>query len=278
MAEVYAAGTMATSPAPDPHKARRRQIRQVWQRCVREEKLILAASHAQLLEEFKDSLTFGQLPLSPETYSWSDERMAQNYRYLLKMLRQAGSRDDKMKLPAMWLRQEGIMQPSEFLPVKLRKELIRSTLKAMDWFGWNLSDISASEWKYAAVSRAWKPYFELMQDEYKHRDPSDTRYESKILRDWGFRATAVNAALASGAGLATPREAACRFAAHRIRGVDEDTVLAAYSKVYPEAETYERRRKIEAAKAKKKEEEKLKEEAKRAGEQAASPQKPPSTS
>jgi len=82
-----------------------------------------------LRDEFMDILTFGPL-LSSNSDSSSDRLIADNYRQLVRMLRNAVSLEDKLRLLAMWLRQEGILQPREFLPKKIRRTLIKSSLGA----------------------------------------------------------------------------------------------------------------------------------------------------
>jgi hypothetical protein len=244
---------MGTRPTPDQQQARWQQIQRVWNHCAEEEKRVLTADHRALLEEFKDSLTFGPLPLSPDTRSWSDERMAHNYRELVKVLRNAGSQDDKLRLLAMWLRQEGILQPREFLPNKLRKEIVKSTLKAL---GYRLPNIRPSELKWALMAEAWMRYFDLMQVEHRRalegQRLSNRQHEWDVLIAMGFDETAVNAALGHSGGLSTLREAACRFAAERLtaRGpeVGEDSVLVAFTKMYPSPQRRARRREREAAK------------------------------
>ena len=291
--EDYAASLMARSLSPDPQPARRQQIQKTWERCVIEEKRVLAADHKQLLEEFEDNLTFGPLPLFSGRDNCSDQRMADNYRQLLKMLRAAVSSDDKLRLLAMWLRQTGIAQPREFLPKEVRKRLIEQTLREDDTRDkpdplipmtderrlYLPSVEHPAEFMYAQVAEAWKPYFELMHVElqrtWNDRRRSDTRNKERMLVDLGFDATAVDAGLGSSGGLRTPREGACRFAAGRL-DLDEDTVLVAYSGIYPGPATRPRRRKREAAKRKREKEQK--QAAKRAAEQAIRPQKSPSSS
>jgi hypothetical protein len=156
----------------------------------------------------------------------------------------------------MWLRQEDILQPRDLLTDQTRRRLIEEVVREDDAredakpARLYLPRVKASEFKYALVAEAWRPYFDLMHDEHKRawegRQPSDTRSESQILTDLGFDSTAVNAAVASSGGLIASREAACRFAAGSL-GVDEDTVQVAHSKVYPSPGTRVSRREREAA-------------------------------
>ena len=122
----YAQKFMTTESA---HASPLPEVTRCWDRCRSEEERILKTDLQVLRDEFMDILTFGPL-LSSNSDSSSDRLIADNYRQLVRMLRNAVSLEDKLRLLAMWLRQEGILQPREFLPKKIRRTLIKSSLGA----------------------------------------------------------------------------------------------------------------------------------------------------
>ena len=223
-----------------------RRVQRLWRTCRDDEKRAKEVDHRRLLEEFYDNMTFGPLlPFSDRDAS-SNVAMAQNYRELVKLLRQATSLEQKLRILAMWLRQERILEPTDFLSKRIRQGLVESTLKSL---GMDPGVVKRSEFKYALVAEAWKPYFQLMHVENERAErehPSSGRHKSQVLIGLGFARTAVNAALGSWEGLSSAREAACRFAAVRL-GVGEETILVAHWKVYPSPDASARRRARRAA-------------------------------
>jgi hypothetical protein len=243
---------MTTETAHDSPSS---EVTRCWDRCRSEEERILKTDLQVLQDKFKDSLTFGPL-LSSDSNSSSDRLMADNYRQLVRMLRNADSLEEKLRLLAMWLRQERILQPREFLSKKIRKTIIESTLRAFEkpkrkkHSGPEHAEITApvpssktmpkpkrlaarpSELRYALAAEAWKPYFEMMHSEYERLPIRRQTKPVDRLTQFGFQSTAVNAALGATKILRSPIQAACRFAASHLK-VDEDTVLAAHSKLYP---------------------------------------------
>jgi hypothetical protein len=189
-----------------------------------------------LQDEFKDSLAFGPI-LSSDSSSGSDHLIGADYRKFVGTLRNADSLESKLRLLAMWLRQERILQPREFLPKKIRKSLIESTLSAFEKPKRRVLTVKASELMYALVAEAWKPYFQLMHAKYKGLTSQQQSDPERGLTQLGFDATAVQSALGLTKTLTSPTlrsatEAACRFAAGHLT-VGDDTVLVAHSKVYP---------------------------------------------
>jgi hypothetical protein len=208
------------------------QVKRCWDSCICDEQKILETDHRRLLDEFEDGLVFG--PLSPPVSATSSEQVvAHNYRQLVRTLRNAASREEKLRLLAMWLRQEGILQPTEFLSKEVKKKLVRATLRVFARAGSAQNRLTPrpSDLLYARVAEAWKPYFELMHHE--SRPPHGPHSVREKLAKLGFDSNAIAASLsASPSRLRAARESACRFAAVRL-GVGEDTVVASHSRVYP---------------------------------------------
>lgn len=223
------------------------EVQRCWERCQSEEKRVLGTDLKALRDEFRDNLVFGPL-LSSDSNATSDQLLADNYRQLVRLLRNADSLEAKLRLLAMWLRQERILQPREFLSKQSRKRLVESILSAFDEPKRKAPGPKAkskvrrltarpSELRYALVGEAWKPYFELMHAEYEGLATRRRTEPERRLTQLGFDASAVEIALGSTKALtsptlSSPTEAACRFAASHLR-VEGDTVLVAHSKIYP---------------------------------------------
>jgi hypothetical protein len=204
---------------------------ELWNRCLEEEKRIRAMDLAVLQGEFEDDLAFGPLLVEPRNINAGPHRVvADNYRHLLKMLREALTPEEKWRILAMWLRQEGICQPREFLPKKVRKKLVAETRGILEAKGRKLS-VKPAELLYALTAGAWKPYFERMCAAYASL-PKQRRGVSEALIKLGFDQQAVDAALQATGGLTTADKAACLFAADHLK-VDENSVLVAQSKLFP---------------------------------------------
>jgi hypothetical protein len=222
----------STDSSPSP------EVQRCWEKCHSEEERILKTDLRALRGEFEDSLVFGPI-LPPDTNTSSDQLLANNYRQLVRMLRNADSPETKSRLLAMWLRQERILQPREFLPKKIRKTLVESTLRAFDTPKRKVKRLAAkpAELLYALIAEVWKPYFELMHAQYESLATGHRVEPEQRLTRLGFNASAVEIALGltktlTSPILSSPTEAACRFAASHLN-VADDTVLAAHSKVYP---------------------------------------------
>jgi hypothetical protein len=222
-------GLTPNSPPPT-------DVQRGWDRCRLEEERILGTDLNALQDEFKDSLTFGPI-LSSDSSSGSDHLIGADYRQFVRTLRNADSLESKLRLLAMWLRQERILQPREFLPKKIRKSLIESTLGAFEKPKRRVLAVKPSELLYALVAEAWKPYFQLMHAKYKGLTSRQQSDPERGLAQLGFDATAVQSVLGLTKTLTSPTlrsatEAACRFAAGHLN-VGDDTVLVAHAKVYP---------------------------------------------
>jgi hypothetical protein len=116
---------------PLPVAPSRDLINEIWERCARDEGRIDASTLRNLQEEFQDGPAFGPLVVGQDNVGASIQVLADNYRKLVKMLRNAGSIGRKLQLLAMWLRQEGILTPREFLPRAFRKKCIKDVLNAL---------------------------------------------------------------------------------------------------------------------------------------------------
>ena len=100
---------------------------QLYDRCRAQERELETKT---LRDEFEDPFVFGPLLGGNVAIGVSDKVVAYNYRLLVKMLRDEASADQKWRLLAMWLRDENIWQPREFLPKAIRKRLIAATFAA----------------------------------------------------------------------------------------------------------------------------------------------------
>jgi len=216
-------------------------IERAWTRSVQNETQILSTDLTVLRDQFEDELAFG--PLLPGTIATvnSNQIIADMYRQLIRTLRNTTSTEQKWKLLAMWLKQEDIWQPKDFLPKVIRKRLLGATLGAFETIKkrsrktpkqkTNRLIAKPAEILYALVAEAWKPYFELMHVAYNRLTAAEKSAPLGALAELGFAKEAVSAALLSMKGLRAPTDTACRFAATRL-DVGEDSVLAAHSKIY----------------------------------------------
>jgi hypothetical protein len=122
------------------------------------------------------------------------------YLYILKVLKENRSREERWILLAVWLRQKGICEPFDFLPLELYDRLTREKRNELG--------ISITDQQHYHRVEAWKPYFErLLQDRRIKKDLVKAGYQQQAIVAAHSHRAAVPAAcewLASSQGADAP--------------------------------------------------------------------------
>ncbi len=230
------------SRSRSPSFLTRDQVEALYQRCCAREQELRRRSREAEKEAFVSGMTFGPLLLSdgqleaPPCASDSDELrlgkinfVAEKYRELVRHLKRARSRglDQLYQVLAMWLNDEGICKPQEFL----REDVMR---RLTDTPRHELANYKPSD-KYLADSvEIWISYFELLFRAYRaFKDlvkPGEVYIGNKLV-ELGFDPAAVRVVVYEVHKTRTAYSAACRFVADR-NNVNEDRAGQAHSRIY----------------------------------------------
>jgi len=230
------------SPSTSPSFLSPDEVGAVYKRCCAREQELLRRSREAEKEVFVSGLTFGPLLLSdgqleaPPSASDSDELrarknqfVAEKYRQLVRHLKSASRRglDQLYQVLAMWLNDEDIRKPQEFLPEDVMRSLTDTTQQLFVKY-------KTSE-KYLGDSvEIWIGYCELLLRAYRANKnavkPGEVHIGNKLVR-LGFDPAAVRLVVYEPRKTRTAHSLACRFAADRNK-VDEGTVASAHSRVY----------------------------------------------
>jgi hypothetical protein len=161
---------------------------------------------------------------SPELRTSKDQWMADKYRQLLRHIKSSNhkGREQLYQILAMWLQEEGILSPQEFLPPDLFSQLSKAT---SDVFG----AYKPSEKYYADLVEAWLPYFEQLMK--VSRLLRLEKQIEKTLEQTGYDADAVQIVVHQRPRTRTAISAAIQFVALRME-LDEYTFRTAHSRIY----------------------------------------------
>jgi hypothetical protein len=174
---------------------------------------------------FPDHL-FGPNPLPDSSPSAGDsddvklERIvhqAERYQELVQLLKEYPGQQQRWLLLAVWLKQEGICEPWEFLPAQVYDNLTNEKRAELR--------ISVTDTQHYYRVEAWKPYFDrLLQD---RRTKSATSIDpDRDLERLGYVAEAVAAARKK----RTAIPAVCEWLSTRLN-IDAATLRNAHSRV-----------------------------------------------
>ena len=104
-------------------------------------------------------------PSTDDSYSVKLRRIIQQasrYRDLVQWLKEYPGRQQRWLLLALWLKQEGICEPMEFLPAQVYENLTAEKRAELR--------VSITDLQHYCRVEAWKPYFErLLKDRRKKR-------------------------------------------------------------------------------------------------------------
>ena len=147
------------------------------------------------------------------------EHESARYRKILELLKECQGCEARWILLALWLKDEGICQPFEFLPEELYGRLTREKRKGLR--------ISIADLQHYHSVEAWKPYFEsLLADRRRH--PKATGSAKAELIEAGYCEQAVQAAHDKRAAI----PAVCEWLASRSDDeLDAPTIRNAHSRV-----------------------------------------------
>lgn len=140
---------------------------------------------------------------------------AGKYRDVLKLLRKASTRDDRLFFLAWWLTQEKVCEPEDIVGIEVLRGLAKKTFP-----------ISRSDFHHADTVRAWLPYFERLLKDFASR-----KGVVSDLARLGYDEAAVEAAQLK----RSPILAVCDWLANGRASswnVDARTLQNAYSRIY----------------------------------------------
>jgi hypothetical protein len=233
------------SRSRSPSFLTRDQVEALYQRCCAREQELRRRSQEAEKQAFVSGLTFGPLLLSDgqleaplsasdsdELRAWKNQFVAEKYRELVRHLKSARSRglDQLYQVLAMWLNDEGICKPRDFLPEDVM-HLLTDTPRH------ELANYKPSD-KYLADSvEIWISYCELLLRAYKDSAPRPSRRAAPEVQignkliELGFYPAAVRVVVYEVRKTRTAHSLACRFVADR-NNVDEGRVGQAHSRIY----------------------------------------------
>jgi hypothetical protein len=98
----------------------------------------------------------------------------ERYREILKLLKEHRSRDARLVLVALWLKQEGICEPIELLPKALYQRLTREKQQGLK--------ISISDQQHYHQVEAWRPYFERLFAERRKKEKAKENVKDGLVK------------------------------------------------------------------------------------------------
>jgi hypothetical protein len=212
--------------------------RSLYSRCEDRERKLLRWETAAFKNQVISGLVFGiPLFLSSDAVPTLGRRTSEEkkpslgssaYLGLVQTLKKAKNNDELWFLLALWLKQEAIREPEDFLPTPTYARL---TLKARE----RLREISFTDMRYFELVRCWEPYFvQLLADRKRLRHNSASL--EKELSALGYVPKSVELVMRKGWRSAI--ELACEWLADREvippKKNDQDPVSAlrnAYSRI-----------------------------------------------
>jgi hypothetical protein len=164
---------------------------------------------------------------SPDLRTRKDQWMAEKYRQLLMHAKTSAQRsvDQLNQVLAMWLKDEGIISPQEFLPKDMFSGLTKTISEV---FG----SYRPAEKHYADLVEAWLPYFEHLMDAYQLLLQRKEKQIGKKLKEAGYDTDAIRIIVHQPRRTRTALPAAIQFVAHRNERLDENTIRTAHSRIY----------------------------------------------
>jgi len=218
----------------------------VFRKCVAAERQLLSEDFGQLRNQFISNLTFGPLLPSdlqlrvrpspadpPELAAERDRRLGAEYRELLRYLKGAADKkEERWRVLAMWLKQEGLFEPEEFLPKDVFRNLTENVLRSLAGDRRETyRDIKPSQMLYANLVELWLPYFQLLREAYlglRRQRISDIPSE---LTNRGFNLLATQIFTNPIRPARSPVSAAVRWVADRLN-VEPHAVHSAHSLLF----------------------------------------------
>jgi hypothetical protein len=185
------------------------------------------------------ALAFGPLlPCNPELESLplatdplklrvrKNQWLAEKYRKLLGHTKTAsqGSLEQLYQILAMWLKDEGIISPKDFLSRELYSRLTKTTRKL---FG----SYRPAEKYYADSVEVWIPYLEHLVTVYRLLHQKKEKHIGDKLKEKGFDVDAVRIVVHQQVRTRSALSAAIQFVAFR-KELDENTIRTAHSRIY----------------------------------------------
>jgi hypothetical protein len=110
-------------------------------------------------------------------------QQASRYRDLVQWLKEYPGREQRWLLLALWLKEERICEPMEFLPAQVYGNLTGEKRAALR--------VSITDVQHYCQVEAWKPYFERL---LKDRRKKESRDPERDLERAGYTIEAINAA------------------------------------------------------------------------------------
>jgi hypothetical protein len=126
-------------------------------------------------------------PSTDDSYSMKLRRIIQQasrYRDLVQWMKEYPGREQRWLLLALWLKEERICEPVEFLPVQVYENLTGEKRAALR--------VSIKDVQHYCQVEAWTPYFERL---LKDRRKTESRDPERDLERAGYTIEAISAAL-----------------------------------------------------------------------------------
>ncbi len=214
--------------------------RALYQQCLEQQQQLDRQERGVTKEAWTAALAFGPLlPCSPEFDSLpsasdarerriqKDQWVAEKYRQLLMHLKTSAQRsvEQLYQVLAMWLNDEGVVSPQEFLPPDLFSRLTKTTSEVFGGY-------RPAEKYYADLVEAWLPYFEQVMKVYRLLTQSEEKQIGKKLKEIGYDTDAVRIVMNRQPRTRTALSAAIQFVALRNEDLDENTIRTAHSRIY----------------------------------------------
>jgi len=148
---------------------------------------------------------------------------ASRYRDLVQWLEQYSGQEQRWLLLAIWLKEEGICEPINFLPSEVWEKLTNEKRNSLQ--------ISISDLQHHSRIEAWKPYFEqLLKD--RSRIEKESRDPERDLELAGYTVEAINAARNKRRAI----PAVCEWLADYLH-IDAGTLRNAHSRISSKAKS-----------------------------------------
>jgi hypothetical protein len=162
--------SMSTQPFPSPSA--------LFTQCVKKEKKLLSWDPFTLKNQLLNAVTFKKSGRSSSDMVATPAGAMSNSSANLSVvqsLKAAKTDDDFWFLLAIWLKQEAVREPEDFLPTLIYARLTRKVRE-------RLRGISFSDMKYFELVRCWERYFiSLLQDKRQRSGSANLNKELSVL-------------------------------------------------------------------------------------------------
>lgn len=155
----------------------------LYSRCEDRERKFRAWNSAAFKNQFVSALAFGvplfsssntvTTPLGRTRKGRKLDLPPSRYMRLVQTLKNAENKDELWFFLALWLKQEAIREPKDFLPPATYARLTRKDHK-------RLRGISFSDMRYFELVRCWEPYFSKLLEDCKRLRYNSANLEKEL--------------------------------------------------------------------------------------------------